>query len=193
VVRGLNRSGVIRVEKQRTPRSISYELLCRGKRFAFALSKIDFVDRVIVRDLLIHPGAVVIIPLISDHEIIMLKQYRPGPQGWILELPAGTLEAGEDPRDAAARELLEETGYRAGEIRFLFKMYSSPGISTEMLYVFLARDLIYVGEDHQEDEMIEIIRISIHDAIEMIRKGVVVDAKTIASLLYYISLVKESA
>ncbi|HWQ16564.1 MAG TPA: NUDIX hydrolase [Sulfolobales archaeon] len=181
------------MEKQRTPRSISYELLCKGKRFAFALSKIDFADRVIIRDLLIHPGAVVIIPLISDQEIIMLKQYRPGPQGWILELPAGTLEAGEDPRDAAARELLEETGYRAREIRFLFKMYSSPGISTEVLHVFLARDLVYVGEDHQEDEMIEIVRMSIDDALEMIRKGVVVDAKTIASLLYYISLAKESA
>ncbi len=180
------------MEGQRSPRSISYELLCRGKRFVFALSRIDFGDRVIVRDLLIHPGAVVIIPLLNDNEILMLRQYRPGPQEWILELPAGTLERGEDPIDAAARELLEETGYRAEEIRPLFKMYSSPGISTEMLYSFLARGLTYEGEDHQEDEMIDVIRVGVGEALDMIRRGVIVDAKTIASLLYYIAFARET-
>ncbi len=180
------------MERPGSPRSVSHEILCRGKRFTYASSKIDFGDRVIIRDLLIHPGAVVIIPLLSDKEIIMLKQYRPGPQDWILELPAGTLEKGEDPREAASRELIEETGYRAGDLRFLFKMYSSPGISTEVLHVFLARDLTYERERHQEDEMIEITRVGIDKALEMIRKGEIIDGKTIASLLYYITLARES-
>ncbi|MEM4971562.1 MAG: NUDIX hydrolase, partial [Sulfolobales archaeon] len=109
----------------KSPISISQEILCRGKRFLFARVAIDFGDRRVIRDLLIHPGAVVIIPLLDNEHILMLRQYRPGPLSWIIELPAGTIEPGEDPRSTAERELLEETGYRAGELIELFKMYSS--------------------------------------------------------------------
>jgi ADP-ribose pyrophosphatase len=171
----------------KNPISISQEILCRGKRFSFSRIIIDFGDRRVIRDLLIHPGAVVIIPLLDDGQVVMLKQYRPGPLSWIIELPAGTIEAGEDPRKTAERELLEETGYRAGELVELFKMYSSPGISSEILYVFLARKLTYEGSSHQEDEAMEVIKISLQDAINMIRRGEIIDGKTIASLLYYLT------
>lgn len=181
------------MESIREPRSRSVEILCRGKRFAFSKVYVDFGDRLIVRDLLLHPGAVVIIPLLNKDEIIMLRQYRPGPSKWIIELPAGTLEDGESPIDTARRELLEETGYRAGAMRMLFRMYSSPGISSEILYVFLAEDLSYEGSSHQEDEMIEVIRVGLGEAIEMIRRGEIEDGKTIASLLYYLVFVREGA
>lgn len=181
------------MESVREPRSRSVEMLCKGKRYAFSKVYIDFGDRSIVRDLLLHPGAVVIIPLLNREEIIMLRQYRPGPSKWIIELPAGTLEGGETPIDTARRELLEETGYRAGAMRELFRMYSSPGVSTEILYVFLAEDLSYEGSSHQEDEMIEVIRIELGKAIEMIRRGEIEDSKTIASLLYYVVFVREGA
>lgn len=178
------------MESVREPRSRSVEILCKGKRYTFSKVYIDFGDRSIVRDLLLHPGAVVIIPLLNNEEIIMLRQYRPGPSKWIIELPAGTLEDGEAPIDTARRELLEETGYRAGAVRELFRMYSSPGVSTEILYVFLAEDLSYEGSSHQEDEMIEVIRVGLDKAIEMIRRGEIEDGKTIASLLYYTVFVR---
>jgi ADP-ribose pyrophosphatase len=171
----------------RNPVSISQEILCKGKRFTFAKLTIDFGDKRIMRDLLVHPGAVVIIPILINEHIVMLRQYRPGPLDWVVELPAGTIEAGEDPRSTAERELLEETGYRAGELRELFKMYSSPGVSSEVLHVFLAKQLTYEGSSHQEDEAIEVIKISIKEAIKMIRSGEIVDGKTIASLLYYVT------
>jgi len=169
----------------REPLAISQEILCRGKRFTFSKVVVDFGDRRILRDLLIHPGAVVVIPLLDGGRIVMLRQYRPGPSRWIVELPAGTLEGDEEPRKAAERELLEETGYRAGYLKELFKMYSSPGISNEVLYVFLASDLSYEGSSHQEDEAIDVITVDLSEAIEMIKRGDIVDGKTIASLLYY--------
>ncbi|MEM1610344.1 MAG: NUDIX hydrolase [Sulfolobales archaeon] len=176
----------------KNPISISQEILCRGKRFSFARVVIDFGDRRVIRDLLIHPGAVVIIPLLDNEHILMLKQYRPGPLSWIIELPAGTIEAGEDPRSTAERELLEETGYRAGELIELFKMYSSPGVSSEILYVFLARKLAYEGSSHQEDEAIEVIKVSLREAVNMVSRGDIIDGKTIASLLYYISFIAKN-
>lgn len=172
----------------REPLAISQEILCRGKRFTFSKVAVDFGGgRRVIRDLLIHPGAVVVIPLLGEDRIVMLRQYRPGPSRWIVELPAGTIEEGEDPEETAERELLEETGYRAGRLRQLFKMYSSPGVSNEVLYVFLARDLEYEGPSHQEDEEIEVIVVGLSEAIEMIGRGDIVDGKTIASLLYYIT------
>ncbi|MEM4971825.1 MAG: NUDIX hydrolase, partial [Sulfolobales archaeon] len=104
----------------------------------------------------------------------------------------GTIEPGEDPRSTAERELLEETGYRAGELIELFKMYSSPGVSNEILYVFLARKLIYEGSSHQEDEAIEVIKVGLREAINMISRGDIIDGKTIASLLYYISFIAKN-
>ncbi len=158
--------------------------LCRGRRFTFKQYVINVGSREIVKDVLAHPGAVVILPLI-EHEVIMLRQYRPGPRRWIYELPAGTVEEGEDPEETARRELLEETGYEAQDMRLLFKMYPSPGVSTELMYMYLATNLVRRSPSPEEDEILEVVRLPYSRVLEMIYNGEIVDGKTIALILYY--------
>ncbi len=149
------------------------------------MAVVDVGGDVVERDLLVHPGAVVIVPVLDDGRILMVYQYRIGPRDWLYELPAGTIEEGEEPLETARRELVEETGYEAAELVKLFEMYSSPGTSTEVLHVFLARGLRYVGERPERYEAIRTVAVTLDEALEMVRSGVIRDAKTIAALLYY--------
>ncbi len=138
------------------------------------------------REVIVHPGAVVILPFASRTEIILIKQRRHAIGKAILELPAGTLEANEIPMNCAGRELLEETGFLAGRMRMLGNFYSSPGILSEKMYAFAAHDL----EKHEQkldegEEIDELITVSLEESIEMIRTGELNDAKSIATLLMY--------
>ncbi|NUQ35691.1 MAG: NUDIX hydrolase, partial [Planctomycetaceae bacterium] len=101
--------------------------------------------RIVVREMVEHPGAAVVVPMVGKDEVLLVEQFRPGPNKPLLELPAGLLEANEDPRDCAARELEEETGYRAEKVEHLFSAYSSPGILQEQFHIFLATGLQHVG------------------------------------------------
>ncbi len=166
-------------------RVVGFQELCRGRRFVFGYALLEVSGRLYKKDLLVHPGAVVILPLLDGERIVMVKQYRIGPREWIYELPAGTIEEGEDPRETAARELEEETGYRASRIVKLFSMYTSPGTSTEIIHAYLAQDLEYVGEKPEESEAIRVVVKNINEVLDMIRRGEIVDAKTIATILYY--------
>ncbi|MEM3285618.1 MAG: NUDIX hydrolase [Fervidicoccaceae archaeon] len=136
------------------------------------------------REIVIHPGAVVLLP-ISGEKILLIKQYRHAVKEWIIELPAGTLEEGETPEEAAERELLEETGYRAKKLRRLISFYSSPGISNEILHVFLAEDLDEDSPRREKGEIIENFWATMNEALSLIEKNKIKDAKTIASILYY--------
>jgi len=169
------------------PRVESRTVLCRGRRFAFSsILLVDEKGERTVKDLLEHPGAVVVLPLLNSNKIILLYQYRPGPNKWIYELPAGTIEPGEDPSKTAMRELREETGYTAGSLKYLFSMYSSPGVSTEVMHMFLAKDLKREGKPTPEKgEFIKVVVIDYREAIGMVERGEIVDGKTIALLLYY--------
>ena len=174
------------------PRPAGERVLCRGRRYALAQRVIEYGGRRIVRDVLLHPGAVVVLPLLDDDRIVMLRQFRPGPLEWVYELPAGTVEEGEDPVETARRELVEETGYEASELRLLFRMYPSPGVSTEVMYMFLARGLRYVGARPEESEILRTVVLRLDDALDMIARGEIVDGKTIALLLYYAVYVRGS-
>lgn len=158
--------------------------LCKGRRYTFAAVFLSTPHGRIQKDLLIHPGAVVILPFLDNDRIIMLRQYRPGPAKWIYELPAGTIEEGEEPEEAARRELEEETGYVAGKMKLLFKMYPSPGVSTEVMHMFCASRLAKGRLHRGEDEFMETFVLDFKDAIGMIEKGYIEDGKTIALLLY---------
>lgn len=136
------------------------------------------------REIVKHPGAVVILA-VSRGKILLIRQYRHAIGKWILELPAGTLEEGELPEKAAERELAEETGYRAGKLKKIISFYSSPGISDEILHVFLADDLIEGTPKREQGEMIENLWLSLDEALKMIERNEIEDAKTIASILYY--------
>jgi ADP-ribose pyrophosphatase len=144
----------------------------------------------IVRDVVVHPGAVVIAPLDSMGRLLLVTQYRLPAGGTLLELPAGTLDEHdgtvEDPLAAAHRELEEETGYRAGSMERLGGFWSAPGFSTEYLTLYLARDLREADEDRLApdlDEDLNLVVLSMADAVAAIDAGLIEDAKSIAGIL----------
>ncbi|HZX47387.1 MAG TPA: NUDIX hydrolase [Clostridia bacterium] len=136
-----------------------------------------------LREVVEHPGAVGIVALKDNGDIVMVKQYRKAADQVLLELPAGKLEPGEDPADCAARELTEETGYIAGDLRYLVSFYTSPGFSNEVMHMFLATGLREGENDPDDDEMVETVEISPDRAMDMILEGEIKDGKTIAGIL----------
>jgi ADP-ribose pyrophosphatase len=137
------------------------------------------VEKLVVR----HPGAVAIVPITEDGQVILIRQYRLAAERILWEIPAGTLEAGEDPRICAERELQEEAGFFPGELTLLGSFYVAPGISTEVIQLFIARDLRPSQLEKDDDELIEVVKIPLVDALEKIRTGEICDGKTIIGLL----------
>jgi ADP-ribose pyrophosphatase len=139
------------------------------------------------REVVVHPGAVVILPFLDPktETILLIRNRRYAISQILLELPAGTLEKGEDPINTAGRELLEETGYLAGRIKPMLNFFSSPGILSEKMYAFLAYDLEQSNAVLDPGEDIELLSTTVPDAIQMIRDGRIHDGKTIATLLMY--------
>lgn len=144
------------------------------------------------RDIVRHPGAVTIVAVESSgasERLAMVRNFRVAVNDWLLELPAGKLERGEEPRAAAGRELEEETGYSSGRITPLGTFYTSPGFADELMHVFLAEELSFVGQRLEVGETIEAEMIAIDDVWAMIVDGRIRDGKTIAAL----TLWRESA
>ncbi|AWR93481.1 NUDIX hydrolase [Acidianus brierleyi] len=131
-----------------------------------------------------HRGSAVMIPVIDRENIVLIKQYRPVIGKWIYEFPAGTIEENEEPEVTARRELIEEVGYEAGELIHLFDFYPSPGITTELMHMYLAKNLKFVGSKPEEYEIIESEKMSLDNAINMFLQGQIEDGKTIIGILY---------
>lgn len=129
-----------------------------------------------------HPGAALIVPLLDDHTLIMLKQFRYAVGSFIYELPAGTLARGEQPRVCAARELEEETGYTAGKLVKLGHIFPVPGYSTEKIVIFKATGLKRTRKNLDGDEIITPIIMTKNGIRRLFRNGRIVDAKTICGL-----------
>ena len=127
-----------------------------------------------------HPGAVVILPINSEGSIICVSQYRHSIRSEIIELPAGTLEAGEEPLECARREIMEEIGMAAREMLPLGVLYPAPGFCNELQYLFVARDLYEQAAEPDEDEQISLVTMSSATFEQSIVSGVLCDAKTIA-------------
>lgn len=134
------------------------------------------------REVVLHSGGVVILALKDDNTILMVKQYRYPLKHVNLELPAGKLEHGENPDDACKRELEEETGYRAKTWKSLGFINTTPGICTEKLYLYMAKDLEFVGEHPDEGEILKTFEYKLSDVFEMVNNGQINDAKTICAL-----------
>ncbi len=137
------------------------------------------------RDLIRHPGGAAIL-LIQDEQILLVSQYRHGAGKQLLEIPAGKLEAGETPERCARRELEEESGMRCGALRLLYAFYPSPGICSERLYLFEARDPAPISHPRpmDPDEDLTLCWIPLKKAKEMLARGEIEDAKTIIALQY---------
>ena len=142
----------------------------------------------VTRDVVVHPGAVVILPILDDGRIVMIRNYRYTVEEELWELPAGTRETGETAIETARRELEEETGYRAESITPLMEFYTSPGILTERMYAFTATDLTPVGQNLQGTERIVCEVLEAAAVRRMLLDGKLSDGKTIAVLgLYFLS------
>jgi ADP-ribose pyrophosphatase len=164
---------------------IEKQVLYDGHRIRLEMHHLLKDGQRLAKEVCVHPGAVVILPLLDAQTLVLIRNRRYAVGRILVELPAGTLEKGEDAINCAGRELLEETGYLAKRIKPMRSFYSSPGILTEKMHVFLAYDLQKQTQDLQEDEDIQVLTATLGEAIEMIHQGEIEDAKTIASLLMY--------
>jgi ADP-ribose pyrophosphatase len=162
------------------------ELLFKGLRFqvvrrSYAKKEGD----VFRRDVVLFPEAVVILPFIDNERIILIKQFRPSIEDYIIEVPAGVVDDGESPEEAARRELEEEVGYIPGVLTPLGEFYPTPGYSTEKMFFYVAKNLRYVGAKPEKYEIIEPFTITLEEAYSMVRNNVLKDMKTVLALLLY--------
>jgi ADP-ribose pyrophosphatase len=132
-----------------------------------------------------HPGAAVILPLLDDGRVVLIRNHRPAVEQNVLELPAGTLDDAEPPEDCARRELQEETGYRASNWRPLLSFYSSPGFCDERLHAFLATGMQPGPTRHEASERITVTQMGYDQVLAAIGEERIEDGKTILTLLYY--------
>lgn len=162
------------------------ETLFRGVRFDVQRREVPVRGGdTAVREVVVHPGAVVVLPLLDDGRIVMIRNHRFAVEETLWELCAGTLEDGESPLETAGRELVEETGYRAERIEPMTTFYTSPGICTERMHAYIATGLTQVGQDLEDTEKIEVEAVTRDRALDMIEQGEIRDGKTIATLLFY--------
>ena len=136
-----------------------------------------------IRDIVVNPNAAAIVAIDENNNIIMVRQFRATEGKIMMEIPAGKLDAGEEPRNCAMRELREETGYIAKKVDFLFASMVSPGFATEHIHIFMATGLELGDTEPDEDEFVETLKVPISDVIEMIMKGEIEDSKTVSGVL----------
>lgn len=143
-----------------------------------------------VRELVEHPGSVVIVPVTSDGKVLFVRQYRYATGAYLLELPAGLMDEGEDPLTSAKRELLEETSHEAGSMRELCTTYISPGYTEEVTTIFLAENCTPVEYEDDEDEPMQLIYIPLEEIPEILAPGseTVGDAQTMLGMLWLVRL-----
>ena len=163
---------------------IQSEYVYRGRVLNLRLDTVRVKSGdVTLREIAEHNGAVAMLALDEANHVTLVKQWRAATGRVMLEIPAGTLEENENPEEGAPRELQEETGLTAARWEFLVRFFPSPGVLTEEMFLYIARDLT-IGEQHlMGDEDIEVVKLSLDDAIARIATGEIADAKTIVGLL----------
>jgi ADP-ribose pyrophosphatase len=173
------------------PKIETLETPFRGRLFSVDILRVRTETGInLRREVVRHPAAVTVVPLLAvggggPAQVVLIRNFRAAANEHLWELPAGKLEPGEAPASAAARELEEETGYRAGRLRPLGRFFTTPGFSDELMHVFVAEELVAVGQRLEPGEMIEVAPRST-DAVErMIADGVIMDGKSLAALLLY--------
>ena|SRR5256714_211543 len=166
-----------------TPEFIDSKKVFAGRIFDVSVDTIREGQQTYVREVVHHPGSAVILPVFDDGTIALVKQYRHPAVKYLLELPAGTLGDQERPEVGAARELEEELGVVAGNLEKLSEFFISPGFLSEKMWLYLATELRETEQRLEDDEAIEIVRVSLDRALQMITDGEIEDAKTIIGLL----------
>jgi len=168
---------------QELPRVLNSRKVFDGSVFGVTVDTIQQGELIYQRDVVRHPGSAVIVPVFADGTVALVKQYRHPAVRYLLEIPAGTLDEGEKPEVGAARELEEELGVVAAKMEKLSEFFVSPGFCEEKMWVYLATELTETSQRLDEDEVIEIVRLTLTEALEMISDGEIEDAKTIIGLM----------
>lgn len=163
------------------------EVVLRGRRFDVERREVPARGGgTELRELVVHPGSVVLLPVLDDGRLVLIRNHRHVLGEVLWELPAGTRERGEEPRVCAARELEEETGYRARRLEPLLDFYLAPGVSDERMWAFRAEGLEPTAQRLDATEQIEVHPTAPEAVVEMIRRGEIVDAKTVATVLFHL-------
>jgi ADP-ribose pyrophosphatase len=163
---------------------IRSEPIFKGKIIDLSVHEVELPNgRLAKREMVKHPGAVAIVALDENQNVLLIKQYRLGAGQVLIELPAGTLEPDEDPAACADRELREETGYRAANLERVGGWFMAPGYTTEYMHLFVASNLTHDPIDADEDEFIELVRVPFTEALAMVERGEIMNSTGVAGLL----------
>ena len=168
---------------KQTPEFLDSTKVFSGRVFEVTVDTVREGDKTYVREVVHHRGSAVILPAFDDGTIALVRQYRHPTVKYMLELPAGGLDDRERPEEAAARELEEELGLVAGKLEKLSEFFVSPGFCAEKMWLYLATDLTETARRPEDDEVIEVVRLPIKRALQMITDGEIEDAKTIIGLM----------
>ncbi len=163
-------------------KTIKSEQIYKGKVVQLRVDTVSLPDgRTKIREIVVHPGAAAIVPLMDDGEkVLLVEQYRKAIESKTLEIPAGTLEEGESPEECARRELIEETGFQASKLDKLMEFYPSPGFSSEIIHIFVASGLKKVSDAEAE---LPIRFVRLNELLTKIRNGEIKDGKTAIGVL----------
>jgi len=165
------------------PKILNSQKVFDGRVFKVTVDTVREGELTYQRDVVHHPGSAVIVPVHDDGTVVLVRQYRHPVVRYLLEAPAGTLADGERPEAGAARELEEELGLFAARLEKLSEFFVSPGFLEEKMWVYLATELSEGKQKLDDDEVIDVVRLPIADALEMITSGEIQDAKTIIGLI----------
>lgn len=161
-----------------------------GKVISLDVDQVRFPDGSVGElEMIRHPGASAVVPFLSDPaaadpQVLLIRQYRYAAEGYLYEIPAGRLNAGEDPKTCALRELKEETGCSAANVEHLFTMYTTPGFTDEKIHLFMATGLETGATRHEADEFLDLHPTLLSRALQMVEAGEIQDAKTALGLLF---------
>ncbi len=171
-------------------RVVSRRTIYQGRVIKLIQETLLLRSRRVIRETVLHPGAVVIIPMVDRSHVVLIRQYRRSINRYLLELPAGTLDKKESRMACARRELEEETGWQARRLRRLGQFYAAPGFVSEQMTVFLAEGLTKAEAHPEPDELLTPVVVSLRSALAKIRSGAICDAKTIIGVLWAAELMR---